>query len=66
MSSTEPSSPFKLIQHRKDEVSDHPKTKQNREAVLQKRSLELAEHRDKAAFRTKKYRALKRLRSTIE
>jgi hypothetical protein len=44
--------------------SNNPRTIQNRDYRLAKRGIELSEARDNGAFRTSKYRALKRLRTT--
>lgn len=54
---------FKPIQKRKKNTSCHPKTVLNRTYDSAKRGLEMANHRDDAAFRVAKSRMLKKLRN---
>src|SRR5271169_4818072 len=59
-----PGDPFKARTSCRDILSKNPKTIKNRDAETAKYGIEIAEFHDQNAFRTAKYRALKKLRTS--
>ena len=58
--------PFSPVNTRKETTSAHHKTILNKSYVSAKRGLDASDHRDFGAFRSKKYRAMKKLHSSKE